>query len=112
MSPPYLHKAIDTRYLYLLIRFNVLLSAAPFGGKRVQKYNLFPFPPNIFSYFFAFYTIKVANQRVALENIFHQNLKTARHPAPRRRKRAVFGDFGNRKRIQKHGEFDYFNVYQ
>ena len=29
---------IDTRYLYLLIRFNVLVFSS---GKRVQKYNLF-----------------------------------------------------------------------
>ena len=47
------HKT-DTRYLSLLIRFNVLASPR---GKRLQKYNLFPFYQNIFSFFFAFFLI-------------------------------------------------------
>ena len=38
----------DTRYLYLLIRFNVLSFS---GRKRVQKYNHFPNYKNIFSVF-------------------------------------------------------------
>ena len=45
----------DTRYLFLLIRFNVLFllhASVSTGGKRMQKYNLFPNWQNIFLIFF------------------------------------------------------------
>ncbi|MBR4739376.1 MAG: hypothetical protein IK058_05165, partial [Bacteroidales bacterium] len=48
------YKEIDTRYLYLLIRFKLLalsslfINTPFFGRKRMQKYNLFQNRQNIF----------------------------------------------------------------
>ena len=65
------HKT-DTRYLSLLIRFNVLASPR---GKRLQKYNLFPFYQNIFSFFFAFFLIYLFSS-----TIFFYSSSPALHP--------------------------------
>ena len=55
MSPLYLNIRSDTRYLCLLIRFNVLLPSPPgfstapvFRRKRMQRYNHFQNRQNIF----------------------------------------------------------------
>ena len=55
MSPSYLGTRVDTRYLYLLIRFKSLLLFNNFINtrfscrKRMQRYNHFPNYQNIFS---------------------------------------------------------------
>ena len=69
-------------FIYIRNRHTLSLSSHPFqctvvspSGKRLQKYTLFPKPPNIFSHFCLYFSLSADNQHRSNETFF-----TARRP--------------------------------
>ena len=81
--PPCLNRMVDTRYLFLLIRFYELSFSC---RKRVQKYNLFPNRQNIFSKKIHPSLQHVVNQRRLGRKNFAPRPFSAPQTAPRRQK--------------------------